>query len=247
MKERPHFVFILLFVIIFAFMLYSLYFFTPSFKSHELQDLRLPRNIDQMKKLANVLILYKNDYFYNVLYIFILIYIILQTFAIPGSIFLSIISGFLFPIPLALIVVCSCSAIGATLCYYISMTIGKRLILTRFSQKIHKFSLMIENNKNCLFNYIVFLRVTPFLPNWFINITSPIINVPIFPFFWGTFIGVAPPSFIAIQSGKTLHQLTSTGELMTMSSIVLLISIAVVSIIPVIVKKRFTTPQIQND
>ena len=38
-------------------------------------------------------------------------------------------------------------------------------------------------------NYIIFLRITPFLPNWFINIASPIIGVRIFPFFVGTFIG----------------------------------------------------------
>lgn len=40
-----------------------------------------------------------------------------------------------------------------------------------------------------LFNYIVFLRITPFLPNWFINLASPIIGVPMWPFFAGTFVG----------------------------------------------------------
>ncbi len=39
-----------------------------------------------------------------------------QTFAIPGSIFLSIISGFLFPFPLALFSVCFCSATGKRTC-----------------------------------------------------------------------------------------------------------------------------------
>ena len=43
---------------------------------------------------------------------FVCVYIFLQTFAIPGSIFLSIISGFLFPFPLALFAVCFCSATG---------------------------------------------------------------------------------------------------------------------------------------
>ena len=36
----------------------------------------------------------------------------------------------------------------------------------------------------------------------FINITSPIINVPLTLFFVGTFIGVAPPSFVYISAGK---------------------------------------------
>ncbi len=42
-------------------------------------------------------------------------------------------------------------------------------------------------------------RITPFLPNWFINIVSPVIDVRLAPFWIGTFIGVAPPSFVAIQ------------------------------------------------
>ena len=46
---------------------------------------------------------------------------------------------------------------------------------------------------------IFILRITPFLPNWFINIVSPVIDVALKPFWLGTFIGVAPPSFVAIQ------------------------------------------------
>ena len=60
-----------------------------------------------------------------------------------------------------------------------------------------------------IFSYIIFLRITPFLPNWFINVVSPIISVPLTPFYLGTLIGVAPPSFICIQAGTTLQQLTS--------------------------------------
>lgn len=52
----------------------------------------------------------------------------MQTFAVPGSIFLSIMSGFLFPFPLALLLVCFCSAIGATLCYHLSMLVGRPLV-----------------------------------------------------------------------------------------------------------------------
>lgn len=47
----------------------------------------------------------------------------------------------------------------------------------------------VDEHKNNLLNYIIFLRITPFLPNWFINITSPVIGVPLSPFFFGTFLG----------------------------------------------------------
>lgn len=47
----------------------------------------------------------------------------------------------------------------------------------------------VERHREHLINYIIFLRITPFLPNWFINITSPVINVPLKVFFIGTFLG----------------------------------------------------------
>ena len=50
----------------------------------------------------------------------------------------------------------------------------------------------VANHREDLFNYIMFLRITPFLPNWFINIASPIIGVPVWPFFAGTFVGRSP-------------------------------------------------------
>ena len=54
------------------------------------------------------------------------------------------------------------------------------------------YLLQVANHHEDLFNYIMFLRITPFLPNWFINIASPIIGVPVWPFFAGTFVGESP-------------------------------------------------------
>ena len=52
----------------------------------------------------------------------------------------------------------------------------------------------------------------------FINIVSPVIGVPLLPFWVGTFFGVAPPSFIFIQAGTTLQQLTSTMDPITVET-----------------------------
>lgn len=51
------------------------------------------------------------------------------------------------------------------------------------------FCWQVDKHRDHLINYIIFLRITPFLPNWFINITSPVINVPLGVFFIGTFLG----------------------------------------------------------
>jgi len=63
--------------------------------------------------------------------------------------------------------------------------------------------------------------------------------VQLWPPFWiGTFIGVAPPSFIAIQAGTTLQQLTSTTDALSFQSVALLVIFAFLSILPALLKNR---------
>ncbi len=74
----------------------------------------------------------------------------LQTFAIPGSIFLSILAGFLYPFPLALFLVCLCSSLGASFCYLLSKLFGRHLLLKYFRTKIMEWQRKVRI-------YLVFL------------------------------------------------------------------------------------------
>ncbi|KAL3843200.1 hypothetical protein ACJMK2_021145 [Sinanodonta woodiana] len=210
----------------------------PELEEHEKQYIRLPRDIEDAKKLGNILSVYKENNFYQVLGGVFITYIFLQSFAIPGSIFLSILSGFLFPFPLALFLVCLCSATGASFCYLLSFLVGRRLVQKYIPDRVADWQNHVDRHKQHLLNYLIFLRITPFLPNWFINIASPVINVPLLPFFIGTFVGVAPPSFVAIHAGTTLHQLTSSGDAISSTSIIILAVLAILSLLPVLFKKK---------
>ncbi|XP_038063184.1 transmembrane protein 41B-like [Patiria miniata] len=214
------------------------YFSFPHLEPDEVQYLKLPRDIEDAKALGRVLSRYSKTNYITVMVAFFMTYIFLQTFAIPGSIFLSILSGFLFPFPLALLLVCLCSAIGASNCYLLSYLVGVRLVMKYIPDRVESWSATVAKQRQHLLNYIIFLRITPFLPNWFINITSPVLKVPITPFFIGTFLGVAPPSFVAIQAGTTLYQLSHYGDAVSWTSVIVLAVLAVVSILPVILKNR---------
>jgi uncharacterized membrane protein YdjX (TVP38/TMEM64 family) len=55
------------------------------------------------------------------------------------------------------------------------------------------------------------LRVTPLLPNWFINISSPILNVPISKFALATFLGLMPMNVVHVRTGLMLNDLQKVG------------------------------------
>ncbi|XP_012279725.1 transmembrane protein 41 homolog [Orussus abietinus] len=210
----------------------------PELEEDEKQYMKLPFHIEDAKNLGRLLGRYKDLYYFQVLAGLFIVYIFLQTFAIPGSIFLSILSGFLFPFPLALLLVCTCSALGATLCYLLSSLLGRKLLFKYFPEKANDWTVTVKKHRDNLLNYMLFLRMTPLLPNWFINLASPVIGVPLVPFTVGTFFGVAPPSFVAIQAGQTLNKLTSSADAWSWNSILILCAFALLSLVPILFKQR---------
>jgi len=218
--------------------LFAVYYSFPHLEQDEAQFVKFPKTIEDAKQLGIVLSKYKDRYYAQVLGGVFVTYLFLQTFAIPGSIFLSIVSGYLFPFPVALLLICFCSATGASFCYLLSYLVGRRLVKTYLPERSADWARKVEKQKDNILGYIIFLRITPFLPNWFINIVSPVIDVHLKPFWIGTFLGVAPPSFIAIQAGTTLQQLTSTTDALSFQSIALLVIFAFLSILPALLKNR---------
>lgn len=222
----------------FVALLIAVYLNFPEMSADEKVHFKYPRNLEDAKNLGQVLSKYKEENYYVVLAGVIVVYVTLQSFAIPGSLFLTILSGYLFPFVVAISLVCSCSATGAVICYTISHLFGRAFVLRKFPERIAKWQADIGQHRDDFLNYIIFLRVTPILPNWLINIASPVLNVPLKPFFWGTFLGVAPPSFLYIQAGSTLEQLTHTNVAWSWNSVALLTFFAIISLLPIYFKKK---------
>jgi len=220
------------------FLLYLVYLSFPNLEENEKQYIKLPKNIADAKQLGIVLKKYSQDHYYSVLAAVFLIYVFLQSFAIPGSLFLTILAGFLYPFPIALFLVCLCSAFGATFCYLLSYIVAKRIVKKYFYHKITEWQRQANKQKENMLFYIIFLRITPFVPNWFMNLSSPLIDIPLKPFVLGTFLGVAPPCCIYIQAGTTLNTLTSSSSVFTWQSVLMLTFFSIVSLSPVFFKNQ---------
>ncbi|CAF3188416.1 unnamed protein product [Rotaria socialis] len=236
-KRRHCFALILIFIFSIS-SLTTLYILFPKIDDTEKAALKIPTTIEDAKSLGNILYKYSKHHRYIIMIAFFLTYIFLQTFAIPGSIFLSILAGFLYPFPLALFLVCLCSSLGASFCYLLSQLFGRHILLKCFHDKITLWQKTVQANAGSLLWFIIFLRITPILPNWFINVCSPILDVPLGLFFAGTFAGVALPSILFIQAGKTLHQLSSPSDVFSWRSIFMLGFFAILSLVPIRFKDK---------
>lgn len=118
--------------------------------------------------------------------------------------------GVFFALPL----VCLCVATGATLCYLISALLGPALLLASktWRDRLESWRIRIRKQGGNMISYLIVLRIAPLPPHWFINVLAPHLHISI-PLFWiSTFLGVMGVSFIHVQIGTTLDQMTSPSE-----------------------------------
>ncbi|KAI8372819.1 snare associated Golgi protein-domain-containing protein [Radiomyces spectabilis] len=233
---------ILLFVVFTSLEFVILKFNLPDINPDDRDAIKFPRSFKELTRLNQVLSVYIDTHFINVYTTFFITYIYLQSFSIPGSMWLSILGGALFNFWLALFTVSLCSAIGAAVAYAISGSLASVAVMRLIGHRIAKWQEQLVRHRQHMFNYIIVLRIAPFPPNWTVNLGAPHLAVPIGAFFWGTFFGVAAPSFIHVQAGAALDRLSSSDELklLTPTNILCLVAVAVVALIPVLVRRRYS-------
>lgn len=67
----------------------------------------------------------------------------------------------------------------------------RRYCCLKSRNNLERFSWQVEENRSCLFFFLLFLRLFPMTPNWFLNLSAPILNIPVSQFFFSVLIGKA--------------------------------------------------------
>ncbi|KAF2290981.1 hypothetical protein GH714_017807 [Hevea brasiliensis] len=105
-------------------------------------------------------------------------------------------------------------------------------------EKLRVFQAEIAKRKEKLLNYMLFLRVTPTLPNLFINLASPIVDIPFHVFFLATLLGLIPASYITVRAGLALGDLKSVKDLYDFKTLSMLFLIGSIIIFPTLLKRK---------
>ena len=197
---------------------------------------RIPKSPRDLSEQLEVVMRYKDD---NTVYVYIVwcyLYVFLQSFAIPGPVFLSIISGPLFGTWTGILMISLCATTGSSICYLISHTLIKGFIIQYKRDTVVRLSGLVSSYRHKMYLFMIFLRVTPMIPNPLVNVCSPIVGIPLHVFYVGTFIGLIPFNYIHIQTGHTLNSITKFG--VSTYHILVLLSLSIVLIIPTLLYNR---------
>ena len=87
---------------------------------------------------------YASDYTAQVLVGYCVVYIFMQTFMIPGTVFLSLLAGALFGVFKGVALVVFAATAGASSCYFLSKLIGRPLVFSLWPEKLQFFQAQVN-------------------------------------------------------------------------------------------------------
>ena len=154
--------------------------------------------------------------------------------------FLSFLGGALFGVPGGVLLVATAAAVGASGSYLVSSFALRGVVERRAGDRLLRFrALVAQRSGRDLLLLIVGLRITPLLPNWFVNLASPVVHVPLHTFFVGTFFGVMAPSVFHVRAGVALDQLVKPSDALDWGAVLSLCGLGLLTVLP-------TVPRVNN-
>jgi uncharacterized membrane protein YdjX (TVP38/TMEM64 family) len=185
----------------------------PTLEEDDRRFLRIPKSFVQLQELNGLLKKYRDIYPYRILICYVTMYLFLQAFSLPGSMYLSILGGAVWGVARALPLACCCVATGATLCYLISAALGPALLtLPKWKDRLDKWATKIHANKENMISFLIVLRIAPLPPHWVVNIVCPHVGIGIRPFWITTALGIFGVTVIHTTIGGGLDDMTSADD-----------------------------------
>jgi len=183
-------------------------------------ELSLPSSFDDARNLSLSLSQHLRSHPQSrmlVVLLFASVYILKQTFSIPGSALLNVMAGFVFGVGPGEPLVAFLTATGASGCYFLSGLLGAELLAcapASLRARVTKLQRLIAREKasGSLFSYLLVLRVFPFTPNFALNVAAPLVGVPFSTFFLTAALGLGPYVYITCMAGDTLRTLTEMQQ-----------------------------------
>ena len=129
------------------------------------------------------------------------VYVTAVALSVPGSVFLTILAGFLFGWLLGGAVAATCATIGAVLVFLIARTSFGDVLVRKAGPRLQSLASGFHQDA---FSYLLFLRLLPIMPFWLTNLAAALFGVRLRPFAIATAIGILPATFTFAVAGAGL-------------------------------------------
>ncbi len=165
---------------------------------------------------------------------FILIYIIVTGFSLPGALILTLAGGFLYKTLLAVVFVNIGATIGATLAFVFARYIAGTWIQVKYADKLSGFNMELEKNGP---SYLLTMRLIPIFPFFLINILAGLTRISLKTFVWTTSLGILPGSLVYSYAGQQLGNIHNVKDIFTTRILLAFLLLAGFAILPALIRK----------
>ncbi|PKI85286.1 hypothetical protein MVES1_000832 [Malassezia vespertilionis] len=228
----------------------ALWLALPELDNGDREALRIPRSFEQLHTLNKVLKRYNEEHYTRVMLVFVCLYLFLQTFSVPGSMYMSILGGAMWGIPVALPLVCICIASGSTMCYALSRCAGQCIeAMPSWQQRVDYWKMVIKQYESNIIVYLAVLRMMPVPPDFMINLIAPHLGIGVYAFWTSTFLGVISTSLMHTAIGEELNEMTAVDgfHFFTWKNVTIFVFVIVAMVVPILVKRRFQAPEVLEE
>ena len=187
-------------------------------------------NLISLKEFAKS---YYLSYPYFTRVIFCTVYILCVSAFIPVATLLTILSGVIFGSLEGTILALSSASLGATISLFFVRSFFYPYFSNYQSKRFQKFS---ENFKAYGSTYLFAVRMAPIFPFFLVNIFMALMPIKILQFFFVSFIGMAPMTFIFVYTGTVLDKINSFKDILTLN---LILTLSVIGCLPLILRLIF--------
>ena len=175
--------------------------------------------------------------------IFLVAYVAIVAFSLPGAAIATLTGGFLFGTALGTVMNITGATVGAVLIFLAArMGFGEKLKARMEASDglVSKIKQGIDENQ---WSMLFFIRLVPAVPFFVANLIPALLAVPLHRFVISTFIGIIPGSLVYTSVGAGLGEVFAKGETPNLGIIfephILLpiLGLCLLSLLPVVVKK----------
>ena len=171
---------------------------------------------------------------------FILVYIAVVAFSLPGGAVMTITAGFLFGQLQGTVYVVVAATAGATILFAAAKTAFGDPLRRRAGPFLQRMEAGFRENA---FSYLLVLRLIPAFPFFIVNLVPAFLGVPIRTYVVATFVGIIPGTFVYATVGAGLGSIFDSGEAFSAESILTpeivtaLVGLAILALLPIAYKR----------
>jgi uncharacterized membrane protein YdjX (TVP38/TMEM64 family) len=143
------------------------------------------------------------------IFIYFCAYVCVAALSLPGGLILTATGGLLFGWLAGGAAAVAGATVGATLIFLIARSALGEGLSDRAAPWIGKLRAGFESNA---LSYLLFLRLVPAFPFWFVNIAPALLGVPLRTYVVATFFGIIPATFAFAAAGASLDSVIMAAK-----------------------------------